>query len=153
MRPRHLILLVLAVALAGCGTAGGATDGGYGAAETTSPPSTTAPQPTGKAAGGATGDYGDRSAADDTSGRQELHAAGAAWSPADLTVEAGTPVVLRVSNDDQALHNFTLQPAGVSQDLASGEASTVRFTAPEAGTYQFFCKYHQRSMVGTLTVW
>jgi plastocyanin len=149
MRPRHLILFVLAVTLAGCGAADGATDGGYGAAEATSPPSTSAPQPTGEAVGG----YGDGSAAADTSGRQELHAAGGAWSPGDLTVEAGTPVVLTVSNDDQALHNFTLQPADVSQDLASGEASTVRFTAPPAGTYQFYCKYHQDRMVGTLTVW
>jgi plastocyanin len=148
-RPRILVLALLAVALVGCAAAGGATDSGYGAAEATSPPATSTTQPRDD---DATGYYSESGAADHTSGQQQLQASGFAWSRTDLTARAGAPVVLTVSNDDQALHNFTLQAAGVAQDLAAAEVTKVRFTAPAAGTYRFFCKYHRGSMVGTLTV-
>ena len=56
--------------------------------------------------------------------------------------------------EGQAEHNFSLTEANVNQDLEKGDSKTISFTAPAAGTYQYFCEYHKTSknMVGTIKV-
>ena len=39
-----------------------------------------------------------------------------------------------------------------NQDIEGNEDAKVTFTAPAAGSYPFFCKYHPAVMKGTITV-
>ena len=120
---------VLALAAAGCG---GNDEGSGSASATTAAPTTTA-------AGG---------------GGQELKltAQGTAWDTTTLDLQSGTGYILEVSNKDNIEHNFTFAEANANQDIEGGEDAKVTFTAPAAGSYQFFCKYHPAAMKGTITV-
>jgi plastocyanin len=122
---------VLALAAAGCG--GGDDDGSASATtETTSAPATTA-------AGGGGNEF-------------KLTASGTAWDTTSLDMSAGAEVSVEVSNQDSIEHNFTFAEANADQDVEGGEDATVRFTAPAAGSYEFFCKFHPQAMRGTVTV-
>jgi plastocyanin len=124
---------VLALAAAGCG--GGDDDGSASATtETTSAPATTA------AGGGGGGN------------EFKLTASGTAWDTTSLDMSAGAEVSVEVSNQDSIEHNFTSAEANADQDVEGGEDATVRFTAPAAGSYEFFCKFHPQAMRGTVTV-
>jgi plastocyanin len=74
------------------------------------------------------------------------------WKPANLLLRPGQTVTLRVANNDYMQHNFLFQGARVNRNLPVGKVTTVRFTAPSAGTYAFWCKYHLQMMKGTVTV-
>lgn len=128
---------VLALAAAGCG--GGDDDGG-GASATTAAPETTAEPTTTTAAGGG--------------GENELQlvASGTAWDTDSLDMTAGAQVSVEVTNEDNFDHNFSFEEADVDQDVGGGEDATVTFTAPAAGSYEFFCDYHPQAMRGTVTV-
>jgi plastocyanin len=122
---------VLGVALvaAGCGGSSGSSGGSSG----TAAPATTA-------AGGGAGEA------------VSLTAKGIAWSQTQLNMTAGQQVTVKVDNQDTVEHNFTLKEANANKDVEGGESVEVSFTAPAAGSYPFFCKYHPSQMKGTVTV-
>ena len=122
---------VLALAAAGCG--GGGDNGGGSAAAGTAAPSTTA-------AGGGGDD------------ELKLTASGTAWDSTSFDLKAGSSYTLEVTNQDGVEHNFTFAAGKASQDIEANEDATVSFTAPAAGSYPFFCKYHPSVMKGTITV-
>jgi plastocyanin len=122
---------VLALAAAGCG-GGGANGGGSAAAGTAAPAST--------AAGGGGDD------------ELKLTASGTAWDSTSFDLKAGSSYTLEVTNQDGVEHNFTFAAGKASQDIEANEDATVSFTAPAAGSYLFFCKYHPSVMKGTITV-
>jgi plastocyanin len=122
---------VLALAAAGCG-GGGANGGGSAAAGTAAPAST--------AAGGGGDD------------ELKLTASGTAWDSTSFDLKAGSSYTLEVTNQDGVEHNFTFAAGKASQDIEANEDATVSFTAPAAGSYPFFCKYHPSVMKGTITV-
>ena len=121
---------VLALAAAGCG---GGDDNGGSASATTAAPETTA-------AGGGGED------------ELQLTASGTAWDKTSLDMTSGAEVRVEVTNQDTIEHNFTFAEANADQDVEGGEDATVTFTAPAAGSYEFFCKYHPQAMRGTITV-
>ena len=124
---------VLALVAAGCG--GGDDNGGGGASATTAAPETTA------TTGGGGGET-----------EIQLTASGTAWDKTSLDMTSGAEVKVEVTNQDTIEHNFTFAEAGANQDVEGGEDATVTFTAPAAGSYEFFCKYHPSAMRGTVTV-
>ena len=73
-----------------------------------------------------------------------------AFDPNALTLPSGK-VTLSVTNDDSALHSFTLDDGSVSQDIQPGTTEQVTITVPASGTLGWHCKYHP-SMTGTITV-
>jgi plastocyanin len=82
-----------------------------------------------------------------------LVAKGISWSTTRLHLKAGQKVVVAVSNKDMGIeHNFTFTAVKANKDVEGGESAKVAFTAPAAGTYRFFCKYHAARMHGTVTV-
>jgi plastocyanin len=125
-------VLVGVLALAAAGGGGGDDDGGGSASATTATPETTA-------AGGGENEL-------------KLVASGTAWDTTSLDMTAGAEVSVEVTNQDSFEHNFTFAEAGANQDVEGGEDATVTFTAPAAGSYEFFCKYHPQAMRGTVTV-
>jgi len=129
---------VLALAAAGCG--GGDDNGGGSASATTAAPETTsAPETTAAAGGGADNEL-------------KLTASGTAWDTTSFDLKSGTSYSLEVTNQDSIEHNFTFAEGDANQDVEGGEDAKVTFTAPAAGTYPFFCKYHPSAMKGTITV-
>ena len=73
---------------------------------------------------------------------------GMAFSPATLTVSAGTTVTWK--NDDTMAHTST-SDTGVwdTGNIAAGASKTTTF--PTAGTYAYHCTYHS-GMKGTVVV-
>jgi plastocyanin len=122
---------VLILAAAGCGGDEGG-DAGGGASATTA------------ASGGGGGGGGGE--------ELKLTAKDIKWDTTTLQLTSGTSYRVEVTNDDSVEHNFTFEQAGANQDVEGGENATVTFTAPAAGSYEFFCKYHQQGMRGTVTV-
>jgi plastocyanin len=127
---------VLALAAAGCG--GGDDEGGGSASATTAAPETTSAPETTAATGG--------------EDEFKLTASDFKWEPNSLDLQAGSEVSVEVSNQGQTVHSFTFADADADQDIPAGEDATITFTAPDAGTYQFICKYHPNAMTGSVTV-
>lgn len=50
-------------------------------------------------------------------------------------------------------HSFTVNaPYNINLDLAPGQNGTVSFGAEHPGIYQFYCEYHEPTMIGQLLV-
>ena len=129
---------VLALAVAGCG--GGDDEGGGSASATTAAPApTSAPETTAAAGGGGDDEL-------------KLTASGTAWDTTSFDLTSGSSYTLEVTNQDSIEHNFTFAEGDANQDVEGGEDAKVTFTAPAAGSYPFFCKYHPAAMKGTMTV-
>ena len=122
---------VLGVALLATGCGGSSNDSG-GSSGTAAPATT--------AADGGGGD------------KVSLIAKGIAWIQTQLNIAAGKQVTVKVDNQDWVEHNFTFKDANADKDADAGESVEVSFTAPAAGSYEFFCKYHPTQMKGTVTV-
>jgi plastocyanin len=119
---------VLLLAAGGCGGDEGGGSGGSAATTTAA------------AAGGGGGE------------ELKLTAKGIKWDTTTLQLSSGTGYRVEVTNDDSVEHNFTFEQASANTDVEGGENATVTFTAPAAGSYEFFCKYHPQAMRGTVTV-
>lgn len=72
-----------------------------------------------------------------------------AFGPDQVTVVAGDTVTW--SNSDSATHTITGQGNEVIDSPDLGESDTFEVTFDDAGSYEYFCKFHP-FMVGTVTV-
>jgi plastocyanin len=79
-----------------------------------------------------------------------LTASNFAFNPTSLTAAAGGSI--EFTNDDDTEHNFTIEDLDIDEDAEGGGSITVDLGDAEAGTYDFFCKYHKDSMTGTLEI-
>lgn len=70
-----------------------------------------------------------------------------AFSPATLTVKAGTAVT--ITNNDSPAHTWTADDKSFNEALSPGKSVTHTFDKP--GTYAYHCEIHP-SMKGTVTV-
>jgi plastocyanin len=127
---------VLALAAAGCG---GDDNSAGSASATTAAPATTAAASTTAAGGGGDDEL-------------QLTAQGTAWDTTSFDLKNGSSYTLEVTNQDSIEHNFTFAAGNANQDIEGNEDAKVTFTAPAAGSYPFFCKYHPSAMKGTITV-
>jgi plastocyanin len=78
-----------------------------------------------------------------------------AFSPGRLTAPAGSRITLVLQNDDRNVpHDIGVRiPGGPTSTLCNGPCSTsISFTAPAPGSYQFYCPVHPSDMVGTLVI-
>jgi len=74
------------------------------------------------------------------------------WKPGNLLLKAGQKVTLKVANHDYMQHNLLFRAASVNRNLPVGKVTTIELTAPRAGSYVFWCKYHLQMMQGKVTV-
>jgi plastocyanin len=81
-------------------------------------------------------------------GTNQVWIQGMAFTPADITVTAGTTITW--TNKDNIIHDVTSNTSLFSSgSLANG--ATFSFTFNTVGTYPYICSIHP-SMVGTVTV-
>jgi uncharacterized cupredoxin-like copper-binding protein len=74
------------------------------------------------------------------------------FAPNAFTIAADVPVTITLHNAGVALHNFSVDGLGISQNVLPGETKTVRLTA-RAGDYPFSCDvpgHKEAGMVGLL---
>ena len=87
------------------------------------------------------------------------------FSPHQLTLEAGQPVLLELTNSDNLTpHNFTLKDSAgkldIDIDVSAGTTREVALTPELPGAYIFYCSkklpflksHRKRGMEGTLLV-
>ncbi len=77
------------------------------------------------------------------------------YSPKEITVKKGIPVVLQFTSLDR-LHGFNCPGLKIRTDIQPGKVNTVRFTPDKAGTFPFhcdnFCGTGHEGMRGTIIV-
>ncbi len=64
----------------------------------------------------------------------------------DFTARVGEEVSLRVANEDDRPHTFTLTYLEIEQEIPAGSTADIRFKiteVPTAGFYSFYSKNHQ----------
>lgn len=75
------------------------------------------------------------------------------FSPTVITGTAGEQVSVSLSNEGNTPHTFTIDSAGVDQELQPGAKATVSVTLPSSGTLVFYCKFHKSlGMLGQFSV-
>ena len=77
------------------------------------------------------------------------------YSPKEITVKKGVPVVLQFTSLDR-LHGFNCPGLKLRLDIRPGKVNTLRFTPDKAGTFPFhcdnFCGSGHEGMKGTIIV-
>jgi cytochrome c oxidase subunit II len=77
------------------------------------------------------------------------------YSPNEITVKKGQPVVIEIVSLDRK-HGFTIPDLKVRSDVKPGTQNVVRFTPDKTGTFNFhcdlFCGSGHEGMAGTLVV-
>ena len=77
------------------------------------------------------------------------------YSPAEITIKKGVPVVLEFTSADR-LHGFVCPSLGIRTDIEPGKVNRVEFTPQKTGTFPFhcdnFCGSGHGRMKGSITV-
>jgi len=77
------------------------------------------------------------------------------YSPKEITLKKGVPVVLEFTSLDR-LHGFNCPGLKLRMDIRPGKVNTLRFTPDKAGTFPFhcdnFCGSGHEGMKGTIIV-
>ena len=81
----------------------------------------------------------------------EVLASDFAFAPTSLAVEPGRETSVRLLNEDDVEHSFTIDGL-VDVQAASGESATASFTPAEAGTFGYYCSFHPGQMRGEIIV-
>ena len=85
----------------------------------------------------------------------KLTASKFAFSPAEITVKKGEPVVIEVTSRD-VKHGFTLPDFGVRTDIQPNSVNRISFTPDKTGRFAFacdvFCGGGHEDMSGSLIV-
>ena len=119
------------------------------------------------------------SAAPQTGTEINVTATDFAYAPSSITIPAGEPVTLKLTNNGAVEHDYVIEKINVTDVSASesmpaehhqmgdmpeydlhfyakaGETATLQFTALEPGTYEVFCSikgHKEAGMIGTLVV-
>ena len=82
----------------------------------------------------------------------ELVAQDFSFDTASLEVQPGTEVTISLKNEGEAEHTFTIEELDVEAEAQGGETAEASFTAPDSGSYEFFCEYHPDDMNGTFSI-
>ena len=100
--------------------------------------------------GGASGGDEARGPADLTVTAKEFR-----FDPAELTVEAGKPVVVALHNIGSIPHDLSVKDAGFKLTVANDRTGQKTLTVKSPGRYEFYCSlpgHKSAGMHGTLTV-
>ncbi len=147
MRKLLVVAVVMLALAAACGDDGGTTSATDAPGDQTT--ATSSPSETDE--GITTG--GDCQDAAEAEGQADLEMQDFVFAPPCL--EISTAQGLRIHNEGQAEHNFSVEGVGgLDVDVSPGDENNTEATGLTPGTYTFFCKYHRESndMEGKLVV-
>lgn len=86
----------------------------------------------------------------------EIRATEFSFEPAEIDVDKGETVRLKLINAGSLSHNIHLAGASVkTETVQSGASDTIQFTAESGGTIKFFCNvpgHKQAGMTGRIAV-
>ena len=91
------------------------------------------------------GDHGDHAAQEavvepvDGAPQVTVTAVDIDFQPETLELRAGEPVNVTVINDGEALHDFTVEEAGLHVNVDPGQSVTTGLTIDDPGTYRAVC--------------
>lgn len=71
----------------------------------------------------------------------EIKAKKFAFSPSDITLKKGEPVILRLSTEDRT-HGFLLKPLKIDTDITPGKATEIAVTPTASGQYVVICDHY-----------
>lgn len=75
------------------------------------------------------------------------------FEPTSLQFEPGAEVTLTLENVGEVAHSITIPDLDFEADAGGGDTVENTVTMPdEAGTFDFYCKYHPDDMTGTLSL-
>jgi plastocyanin len=95
------------------------------------------------------GGGGDTASPEGSGSGLEIAAQDFQFSPSSLTIPSGESTI-KVTNEGEAEHSFTLDDDSVSEDVEPGESVSVTVDlTQDAG---FHCEYHPDQMTGTLSI-
>lgn len=140
-----LVVLVLA-SVSACGDEGSPTVASAPPARATSDGGSPAATDDAITAGGECHD------ATEVEGQADLEMQDNAFAPECLLISESQG--LRMHNEGDNEHNFTVEGFGLDVDVSPGDENNTEATGLEPGSYTFFCKYHRSSddMEGKLLV-
>jgi hypothetical protein len=72
------------------------------------------------------------------------------FSPAEIHVPTGKPVILRITNADATAEEFDSSALKVEKVIAGGTYGTVRLRPLGAGRYPFMGEYHAETAKGVV---
>jgi cytochrome c oxidase subunit 2 len=77
------------------------------------------------------------------------------YSPKEITVKKGVPVILEFTSLDR-MHGFNCPGLGIRTDIRPGKANRLRFVPEKIGTFPFhcdtFCGSGHEGMKGTIII-
>ena len=71
----------------------------------------------------------------------EIKAKKFAFSPSDITLKKGEPVILRLSTEDRT-HGFLLKPLKIDTDITPAKATDIAVTPTASGQYVVICDHY-----------
>ena len=71
----------------------------------------------------------------------EIRAKKFAFSPSEITLKKGEPVILRLSTEDRT-HGFLLKPLKIDTDITPGKATDIAVTPTASGHYLVICDHY-----------
>jgi cytochrome c oxidase subunit 2 len=60
------------------------------------------------------------------------------YSPSEIKLKKGTPVVLQLTTEDRS-HGFDIPSMNLRADIVPGKVTEVKVTPQKAGEFDFFC--------------
>jgi plastocyanin len=72
------------------------------------------------------------------------------FTPAEIHVKAGQPVVINMHNQDATAEEFDSDALGVEKVIAGGRSGLVRLHPLEPGRYPFIGEYHSDTAKGVV---
>ena len=77
------------------------------------------------------------------------------YTPKEITLKKGVPVVLEFTSED-VLHGFNCSDLNIRSDIMPGKITSISFTPNKAGIFPFhcdnFCGSGHETMTGTIKV-
>ncbi len=74
------------------------------------------------------------------------------FDPAEISVSANTPIVIKLKNIDAKAMEFESKTLHVEKVVAAGGDATINVRAQKPGRYEFFDEYNEKSARGALVV-
>ena len=72
------------------------------------------------------------------------------FTPAEVTVAAGSPFVLVITNRDKTAEEFESRDLRIEKVVPAGKTVRVRVAALKKGAYAFFGDFHQKTAQGRI---